>query len=106
MYSASKFHFVGIDRTHLAQVRIGSRLLKPSTEGLPVEPVPHVHIVTSPSDCGMVDTVPAEPAWLLRHLTVPVAAAAVPAAGPASHATSASAYSLMALTATSLLPST
>src|SRR5437879_9704567 len=106
MYSASKFHFVGIDRTHLAQVRIGSRLLKPSTEGLPVEPVPHVHIVTSPSDRGMVDTVPAEPAWLLRHLTVPVAAAVALAVGAAWYATWTSADVLMALTAPSLLRST
>src|SRR3989449_7990179 len=106
MYSASKFHFVGIDRTHLAQVRIGSRLLKPSTEGLPVEPVPHVHIVTSPSDCGMVDTVPAEPAWLLRHLTVPVAAAVVLAVGPARYATWTPPDVLMALTAPSLFRAT
>src|SRR6266516_5471400 len=41
MYSASKFHFVGIDRTLLAQVRIDSRLLKPSTEAPPVALVPH-----------------------------------------------------------------
>src|SRR2546428_3310461 len=60
--------------------RIGSRLLKRSTEGPPVALVPHVHIVTSPTDCGMVETVPAQPAWLLRHLTVPVAAAVAPAA--------------------------
>src|SRR5437870_5088065 len=106
MYSASKFHFVGIDRTHLAQVRIGSRLLKPSTEGLPVEPVPHVHIVTSPSDRGMVETVPAEPAWLLRHLTVPVAAAVALAVGAAWYATWTSADVLMALTAPSLFRST
>src|SRR2546428_7770372 len=106
MYSASKFHFVGIDRTHLAQVRIGSRLLKPSTEGLPVAPVPHVHIVTSPSDRGMVETVPDEPAWLLRHLTVPVAAAVVLAVGAAWYGPWASADVLMALTAPSLLRST
>src|SRR2546425_925023 len=106
MYSASKFHFVGIDRTHLAQVRIGSRLLKPSTEVLPVEPVPHVHIVTSPSDRGMVETVPAEPAWLLRHLTVPVAAAVALAVGAAWYATWTSADVLMALTAPSLFRST
>src|SRR2546428_10650473 len=106
MYSASKFHFVGIDRTHLAQVRIGSRLLKPSTEGLPVAPVPHVHIGTSPSDRGMVETVPAEPAWLLRHLTVPVAAAVALAVGAAWYATWTSADVLMALTEPSLLRST
>src|SRR5437879_2254389 len=106
MYSASKFHFVGIDRTHLAQVRIGSRLLKPSTEGLPVEPVPHVHIVTSPSDRGMVETVPAEPAWLLRHLTVPVAAAVRLAVGAAWYAPWTSADIWTALTAPSLFRST
>src|SRR2546425_8798971 len=106
MSSASKFHFVGIDRTPLAQVRIGSRLLKPSTEGLPVEPVPHVHIVRSPSDRGMVETVPAEPAWLLRHLTVPVAAAVALAVGAAWYATWTSADVLMALTAPSLFRST
>src|SRR2546428_6928228 len=106
MYSASKFHFVGIDRTHLAQVRIGSRLLKPSTEGLPVEPVPHVHIVTSPSDRGMDETAPAEPAWLLRHFTVPVAAAVALAVGAAWYATWTSADVLMALMAPSLLRST
>src|SRR5437870_8318301 len=106
MYSASKFHFVGIDRTHLAQVRIGSRLLKPSTEGLPVEPVPHVHIVTSPSDRGMVETVPAEPAWLLRHLTVSVATAVALAVGAAWYATWTSGDVLMALTAPSLCRST
>src|SRR2546427_5616660 len=106
MYSASKFHFVGIDRTHLAQVRIDSRLLKPSTEAPLGAPVPHVHIVTSPSDRGMVETVPAEPAWLLRHLTVPVAAAVVLAVGAAWYATWTSADVLMALTAPSLFRST
>src|SRR6266571_5119433 len=106
MYSASKFHFVGIDRTLLAQVRIASRLLKPSTEAPPVAPVPHVHIGTSPSDRGMVETVPAEPAWLLRHLTVPVAAAVALAVGAAWYATWTSADILTALTAPSLLRST
>src|SRR3989442_654187 len=98
MYSASKFHFVDIDRTLLAQVRIDSRLLKPSTEAPLGAPVPHVHIVTSPSDRGMVETVPAEPAWLLRHLTVPVAAAVVLAVGAAWYATWTSADVLIALT--------
>src|SRR2546422_4054958 len=106
MYSASKFHFVDIDRTHLAQVRIDSRLLKPSTEAPLGAPVPHVHIVTSPSNRGMVETVPAEPAWLLRHLTVPVAAAVVLAVGAAWYATWTSADVLMALTAPSLFRST
>ena len=106
MYSASKFHFVGIDRTLLAQVRIDSRLLKPSTEAPPVALVPHVHIGTSHSDRGMVETVPAEPAWLLRHLTVPVAAAVALAVGAAWYATWTSADVLMALTAPSLLRST
>jgi len=106
MYSASKFHFVDIDRTLLAQVRIASRLLKPSTEAPPVAPVPHVHIGTSPSDRGMVETVPAEPAWLLRHLTVPVAAAVALAVGAAWYATWTSADILTALTAPSLLRST
>src|SRR5207245_1113106 len=62
IYSASKFHFVGIDRTHLAQVRIGSRLLNRRTEGPPVAPVPHVPIGTSPSARGMVDTGTTKPA--------------------------------------------
>src|SRR5207245_10687334 len=46
MYSASKFHFVGIDSTHLAQELIASRLLKPSTACLPVAPIPHADIAT------------------------------------------------------------
>src|SRR2546425_6128482 len=54
----------------------------------------------------MVDTVPAEPAWLLRHLTVPVAAAVVLAVGAAWYATWTSADVLMALTAPSLFRST
>src|SRR5437879_2201017 len=89
------------------RLRIGSRLLKPSTEGPPVvAPIPHVHIVTSPTDCGMVETVPAEPAWLLRHLTVPVAAAVALAVGATWYATWTSADVLMALTPPSLLRST
>src|SRR3989454_3289456 len=54
----------------------------------------------------MVDTVPAEPAWLLRHLTVPVAAAVALAVGAAWYATWTSADVLMALTAPSLFRST
>ncbi len=54
----------------------------------------------------MVETVPAEPAWLLRHLTVPVAAAVALAVGAAWYATWTSADVLMALTAPSLLRST
>src|SRR3989442_5354832 len=54
----------------------------------------------------MVETVPAEPAGLLRHLTVPVAAAVVLAVGAAWYATWTSADVLMALTAPSLLRST
>ncbi len=54
----------------------------------------------------MVETVPAEPAWLLRHLTVPVAAAVVLAVGAAWYATWTSADVLMALTAPSLFRST
>jgi len=54
----------------------------------------------------MVDMVPAEPAWLLRHLTVPVAAAVALAVGAAWYATWTSADVLMALTAPSLLRST
>ncbi|TLZ76393.1 MAG: DUF2182 domain-containing protein [Methanobacteriota archaeon] len=54
----------------------------------------------------MVETVPAEPAWLLRHLTVPVAAAVALAVGAAWYATWTSADVLMALTAPSLFRST
>ena len=54
----------------------------------------------------MVETVAAEPAWLLRHLTVPVAAAVALAVGAAWYATWTSADVLMALTAPSLLRST
>ncbi len=54
----------------------------------------------------MVETVPAEPARLLRHLTVPVAAAVALAVGAAWYATWTSADVLMALTAPSLLRST
>src|SRR6058998_2771889 len=53
MYSASKLHFVGIDRTPSPRSRIRCRLLKPCTKGPPVRLIPHVHIVTSPSDRGM-----------------------------------------------------
>src|SRR3989442_603947 len=86
--------------------RIDSRLLKPSTEAPLGAPVPHVHIVTSPSDRGMVEAAHAEPAWLLRHLTVPVAAAVALAVGAAWYATWTSADVLMALTAPSLFRST
>ena len=54
----------------------------------------------------MVETVPAEPARLLRHLTVPVAAAVALAVGAAWYATWTSADILTALTAPSLLRST
>src|SRR2546428_12486653 len=54
----------------------------------------------------MVEPAPAEPAWLLRHLAVPVAAAVVLADGAAWYATWTSADVLMALTAPSLLRST
>jgi len=54
----------------------------------------------------MVETVPAEPAWLLRHLTVPVAAAVALAVGAAWYAMWTSADVLMALTEPSLLRST
>jgi len=54
----------------------------------------------------MVETVAAEPAWLLRHLTVPVAAAVALVVGAAWYATWTSADALMALTAPSLLRST
>ncbi|OLE56209.1 hypothetical protein AUF72_01320 [Euryarchaeota archaeon 13_1_20CM_2_64_92] len=54
----------------------------------------------------MVETVPAEPAWLLRHLTVPVAAAVALAVGATWYATWTSADVLMALTPPSLLRST
>src|SRR3989475_2347137 len=68
--------------------------------------IPHVHIGTTRSDCGMVETVAAEPAWLLRHLTVPVAAAVALVVGAAWYATWTSSDALMALTAPSLLRST
>jgi predicted metal-binding membrane protein len=54
----------------------------------------------------MVETVPTEPAWLLRHLTVPVGAAVALAVGAAWYATWTSADVLMALTEPSLLRST
>jgi predicted metal-binding membrane protein len=54
----------------------------------------------------MVETVPTEPAWLLRHLTIPVAAAVALAVGAAWYATWTSANVLMALTEPSLLRST
>src|SRR5256885_13658035 len=54
----------------------------------------------------MVETVPAEPAWLLRHLTVSVATAVALAVGAAWYATWTSADVLMALMAPSLLRST
>jgi len=54
----------------------------------------------------MVETVPAEPAGLLRHLTIPVAAAVALAVGAAWYATWTSADVLMALMAPSLLRST
>src|SRR2546422_8113513 len=60
----------------------------------------------SPTVPGMVETVPAEPAGLLRHLTIPVAAAVALAVGAAWYATWTSADVLMALTAPSLLRST
>src|SRR5947209_19045049 len=70
------------------RLRIGSRLLKPSTEGPPVvAPIPHVHIVTAPTERGMGETVPAAPAWLVRRLTVPVAAALALAVGSGWSAT-------------------
>ncbi len=54
----------------------------------------------------MVETVPAEPRWLLRHLTIPVAAAVALAVGAAWYAAWTSADVLMALMAPSLLRST
>ena len=54
----------------------------------------------------MVETVPAEPAGLLRHLTIPVAAAVALAVGAAWYATWTSADVLMALTSPSLLGAT
>ena len=60
----------------------------------------------SPTVPGMVETVPAEPAGLLRHLTIPVAAAVALAVGAAWYATWTSADVLMALIAPSLLRST
>src|SRR2546428_3017281 len=79
MYSASKFHFVGIDRTSYGPgLVIGPRLLNRARRP-PVPPIPHLHIATSPTDRGMVETAPAERAGLLRQLTIPVAAAARPA---------------------------
>src|SRR2546427_364020 len=72
----------------------------------PVPPIPHVHIATSPTDRRMVETAPAEPAGLLRHLTIPVAVAVALAVGAAWYATWTSADVLMALMAPSLLRST
>src|SRR5256885_667916 len=72
----------------------------------PVPPIPHVHIATSPTHRRMVETAPAEPAGLLRHLTIPVAVAVALAVGAAWYATWTSADVLMALMAASLLPST
>src|SRR3989454_5270877 len=54
----------------------------------------------------MVETAPAEPAGLVRHLTIPVAAAVALAVGAAWYATWTSADVLMALMAPSLLRST
>jgi len=54
----------------------------------------------------MVETAPAEPAGLLRHLTIPVAVAVALAVGAAWYATWTSADVLMALMAPSLLRST
>src|SRR5881296_1926840 len=106
MYSASKFHFVGIDRTSYGPgLVIGPRLLNRARRP-PVPPIPHVHIATSPTDRGMVETAPAERAGLLRHLTIPVAAAVALAVGAAWYATWTSADVLMALTAPSLFRST
>jgi len=60
----------------------------------------------SPTDDGVVETVPAQPTGLLRHLTIPVAAAVALAVGAAWYATWTSADVLMALIAPSLLGST
>src|SRR5436309_10073437 len=101
MYSASKFHFVGIDRTSYGPgLVIGPRLLNRARRP-PVPPIPHVHIATSPTDRGMVERAPAERAGLLRQLTIPVAAAVALAVGAAWYATWTSADVLMALTAPS-----
>src|SRR5256885_10575503 len=54
----------------------------------------------------MVETAPAEPAGLLRHLTIPVAVAVALAVGAAWYSTWTSADVLMALMAPSLLRST
>src|SRR2546428_5922421 len=95
MYSASKFHFVGIDRTSYGPgLVIGPRLLNRARRP-PVPPIPHVHIATSPTDRGMVETAPAERAGLLRHLTIPVAAAVAPAVGAARDAPGAPPRGLM-----------
>src|SRR5438093_12016512 len=75
MYSASKFHFVGFDRTSYGPgLVIGPRLLNRARRP-PVPTIPHVHIATCPTDRGMVETALAELAVLLLLLTIPFVAA-------------------------------
>src|SRR2546429_7526791 len=79
MYSASKFHFVGIDPTSYPPGLVIAPRLRNRARKPPVPPIPHVHIATSPTDRGMVETAPDQPARVLRPLTTPVAAADGPA---------------------------
>src|SRR2546429_7976228 len=71
IYSASKFHFVGIDRTPLARggASVGVCLTIRGT--LVVRPGPCIHIVTTVTHGRMGGGAPVEPAVLLRRVTFP-----------------------------------
>src|SRR5437667_235950 len=106
MYSASIFHFVGIDQTSGPEMGIRRPILNRSRNGFRLGPsVPYIHATTIVTRGRMGEATGQGPAILLRRVTIPVAAAVALVVAAAWYATWTSSDFLMALMAPSTIVS-
>src|SRR5438876_5998015 len=104
MYSASIFHFVGIDQTSGPEMGIRRPILNRSRNGFRLGPsVPYIHATTIVTRGRMGEATGQGPAILLRRVTIPVAAAVALVVAAAWYATWTSSGFLMALMAPSTI---
>src|SRR5437667_431004 len=104
MYSASIFHFVGIDQTSGPEMGIRRPILNRSRNGFRLGPsVPYIHATTIVTRGRMGEATGQGPAILLRRVTIPVAAAVALVVAAAWYATWTSSDFLMALMAPSTI---
>src|SRR6266705_1049232 len=106
MYSASKFHFVGIDRTPLPDGASGSGYLIVLRGPSDSRSSPHVLSVTVNTDGRMEESTLVGPTALLRRMTIPIAVAVALVVAAAWYVTWTSTDFLMALMAPSTIAST